>query len=165
MRKAQGDKFKTNGQPSLFDPDPVWDPDPENDTLDSEALVFELALEILGPPTSSRQEEGVVPDFIARARERRREKAVEEGLTARWSKEFGFIKIHDPESGKRYDVPMKDAPEWAKWEARKRKELYKAGDNYAYDLTSTQMHEIWEKDRPIPEEGIVEDHSLENDTQ
>ncbi len=46
------------------------------------------------------------------------------GLAATWADAFGFISMHDPTTGEWWDVPWKDAPEWAKWEARKRKELY-----------------------------------------
>jgi hypothetical protein len=56
----------------------------------------------------------------------------------------GHISIHDPVSGEWHDVPYKDAPRWAKWEARRRAELYRSGHRHAYDLSSAQMHEILE---------------------
>jgi len=45
-------------------------------------------------------------------------------------------------------------------EARRRKELYKSGNQRAYRLTARDMEEAWKSDQP-PEEGIVEEHPLE----
>jgi hypothetical protein len=86
------------------------------------------------------------------------------GLVAAWSGEFGYISMHDPTTGEWHDVQTGDAPGWARGEASKRKELYRAGNRKAYRLTSTQMNEIWREERsdePV-EEGIVEDHPLED---
>jgi TubC N-terminal docking domain len=87
------------------------------------------------------------------------------GLIAAWSKaEFGYVSLHDPTTGEWHDVATKNAPGWAKWECRKRKELYKAGDARASRLSSKQMSEIWEDEHPdLEEEGIIEDHQIEED--
>src|SRR5215218_962191 len=61
------------------------------------------------------------------------------GLVAAWSVEFGFISVHDPTTGEWHDLHWKDAPGWARWEARKRKELYGAGNRKAHRLTSREM--------------------------
>jgi hypothetical protein len=60
-----------------------------------------------------------------------------------------------------WDLQTKDAPAWALSEARKRKELYKDGNRKAYRLTSREMGEIWEAERPDLEVGIVEDYPVE----
>ena len=83
------------------------------------------------------------------------------GLVATWSVEFGYVSIHDPTAGEWFDLRTRDAPEWAVREARKRKELYRDGNRRAYRLTSRQMEEILEAERPDPEVGIVEDHPVE----
>jgi hypothetical protein len=44
-------------------------------------------------------------------------------------------------------VGTNDAPDWAKREAFKRKELYRDGNRKAYRLTAREMEEIWEKER------------------
>ena len=84
------------------------------------------------------------------------------GLVATWSGEFGFISMHDPTSGEWHDLHWKDAPGWARWEARKRKELYGGGNRKAYRLTSRAMAQIWEAENSSSvDEGIVEDHPVE----
>jgi hypothetical protein len=100
-----------------------------------------------------------VPRFVRQEFER----ASELGLAAKWSMEFGYISMHDPLSGEWHDLPTKKAPSWAKWEAGKRKELDKAGNRRAYRLTSRELQRIWEEERVLapPEEGIVEEHPLE----
>ncbi len=83
------------------------------------------------------------------------------GLVATWSVEFGFVSLHDPTTGEWYDLPTKEAPDWAVGEARKRKELYRDGNRKAFRLTSLEMEEIWEAERPVEKEGIVEEHPVE----
>lgn len=85
------------------------------------------------------------------------------GLIASWSHVFGYVSIRDPEEDKWHDVAVADAPGWALWEARKRKELYKGGEFSAYRLTSRQMEEIWEAEHPVEEEGIVEEYPIEDE--
>ena len=89
--------------------------------------------------------------------------AEELGLVATWSVEFGYVALHDPTSGEWHDLRTKDAPEWPVREARKRKELYRDGNRKAYRLTSQEMEEIWETERPLEEEGIVEDYPVEEE--
>ncbi len=69
-------------------------------------------------------------------------KADQLGLVATWSGEFGYISMHDPNTGEWHDVQTGDAPGWAKWEASKRKELYRAGNRKAYRLTSREVGEV-----------------------
>jgi hypothetical protein len=84
------------------------------------------------------------------------------GLVAAWSVEFGFISVHDPTSGEWHDLHWKDAPGWARWEARKRKELYRNGNRKAHRLTSREMAQIWKAESPPAEDaGIVEAHPIE----
>jgi hypothetical protein len=131
--------------------------DSTEDLISSVEEVFDLARKICTPPPETNDPP---PDFIIRARERRAKQAAEVGLVAKWSKHFGYITIHDPTSGERHDLTRKDAPPWAKWEARRRKALWKAGDRRASDLTSAQMEKIWEAEYP-PDPGlIVEEHPL-----
>jgi len=126
--------------------------------LSSEGEVFALAREVLSLP------EPVAPlsppEFVVAARKNRASRAAEVGLVAKWSKHFGYISLHDPAAGERHDLATKDAPPWAKWEAHRRKALYKGGDRQAYDLSAAQMEEIWEAEHP-PDPGlIVEEHPL-----
>jgi hypothetical protein len=85
------------------------------------------------------------------------------GLVATWSIEFGYISIHDPTTGEWHDIPTKEAPDWAQWEARKRKELYKDGNRKAFRLTSREMSELWEAEYVPEPEGIVEEHPIEEE--
>jgi len=87
------------------------------------------------------------------------------GLVSTWADTFGFVSIHDPVTGEWHDLQTKDAPEWTLWEARKRKELYRVGNRKAYRLTSREMEEIWEAERPITEEGIVEEYPVEEEDE
>jgi hypothetical protein len=85
------------------------------------------------------------------------------GLVATWSGEFGHVSLRDPNTGEWHDLQTKDAPGWTLWEARKRKELYKSGNRKAYRLTSSEMREIWEAERPTAEVGIVEEYPVEEE--
>ncbi|MDQ5827111.1 MAG: hypothetical protein M3441_23345 [Chloroflexota bacterium] len=94
----------------------------------------------------------------------RLKKAAHLGLVAKWSREFGYVSIHDPTTGEWHDVETKDAPDWAVGEAHKRKSLWKAEDRRAFNLTREQMEAIWEEEHPPSEAtelGIVEEHPLE----
>lgn len=71
------------------------------------------------------------------------------GLIARWSREFGYISLHDPNTGEWCDINWKDAPDWSQREAFKRKDLFKSRtgkDKYKLD-TREEMEEIWQKER------------------
>jgi hypothetical protein len=118
------------------------------DTTREQNLFPEARTEPAGVPT---------PGFILRALERRAERAAALGLVAKWSREFGFISIHDPTTGEWHDVTTKDAPSWARWEAGTRKRIYRAGRWDAFELNARQMAEIWEAEHPPeevePEEG------------
>jgi hypothetical protein len=85
------------------------------------------------------------------------------GLVATWALEFGYVSIHDPTTGEWHDLSTKEAPSWAGWEARKRKELYKGGNRKAYRLTSREMEEVWEGEHAPKLEGIVEEHPIEEE--
>jgi hypothetical protein len=157
-------------QPSLFDDAPGAEggarknPSPEEDlAITSEAEVRELAREYfdLDPPDAE-------PPLLKARRQLRAQAAGAErrGLVARWAHyetATGHVSIHDPLEGEWHDVLWKDAPTWVRWEARRRRELYRAGDRRAYDLTAGEMEALWREEHPDePEEGIVEDHPLED---
>jgi len=61
-------------------------------------------------------------------------------LVAKWSNHFGYISVHDPETGEWHDLPMKEAPDWARSEAFKRKDLKKAGKEWM--ITRSDMEEM-----------------------
>jgi hypothetical protein len=83
-----------------------------------------------------------VPQFI----QRELDQASELGLVARWSREFGYISIHDPTTGEWHDVSSKDAPGWVKREAHKRKTLRRL-EGITRTLTAEEMEEIWKKEK------------------
>src|SRR4051794_36303957 len=106
-----------------------------------------------------------IPRFILRELER----ASELGLIARWSREFGYISIHDPTTGEWHDLPTKDAPAWAKREAHKRKEL-RRHHGVTQLLTASEMEEIFEAERPamweqpaVTDKGVVYEDYLEEE--
>lgn len=92
-----------------------------------------------------------------------RDKASTLGLIAMWSREFGYISLHDPTTGTWHDLRTGDAPDWAVREARKRRELRKAGNNKAYRLTSREMEEIRVAELVPGGDGIVEDYPVEEE--
>jgi TubC N-terminal docking domain len=92
------------------------------------------------------------------------------GLVAKWSREFGYISVHDPTTGEWHDLQAKDAPGWAKRESHKRKDLWRAGNKRAYWLTATEMEEIWEKEQgemwshpAVTDKGMVFEDYLEEE--
>ncbi len=92
------------------------------------------------------------------------------GLVATWSREFGYVSIHDPTAGEWFDVATRDVPDWAKREAFKRKELYREGNRKAFRLTAREMEDIWEKERvemwehpAVTDRGIVYEDYLEEE--
>jgi hypothetical protein len=91
-----------------------------------------------------------------------KDEAAQLGLIAAWSREFGYVSLHDPTSGEWYDLPVKVAPSWALWEAHKRKELYKDGNRRAYRLTSREMKKLWADEQPS-DEGILEEYTPEGE--
>ncbi len=105
--------------------------------------------------------------FVARARE----EASALGLVARWSREFGYVSIHDPTTGEWHDLSVEDAPGWAKNEALKRKELRKRGVTRL--LTAREMEVLFEAEQsPMWDEpwrfadactGLVYDEETEGD--
>jgi hypothetical protein len=150
-------------QTSLFD-DPPDRPSPrssEEPKLSSEAEVFAMAREKLDPP-------GAEPPLLRAMRERQEQinssGAGKKGVVARWSKEFGFVSIFDPVHAEWHDLSTREAPKWALWEAATRKRLWKAGNRHAYDLSASEIREIWEAEHPLPEDsGIVEEHPIEDE--
>ncbi len=151
-----------NAQLSIFG-DPGEEDANAGDRIRSEGEVFEIARARLGR-SAPVEDSGPTPAFIVRTRDRRAQRAGEVGLVARWSKKFGFVSIHDPNTGEWHDVGWKVAPSWARWEARKRKDLGRTGDGRAYDLPASGIREIWEaENRPAQEEGIVEEHPDEGE--
>ena len=88
--------------------------------------------------------------------------AARTGLCAMWAREFSYVAIHDPTTGEWHDLPVKDAPAWAKNEAFKRKELWKAGTRRL--LSREEMEEVWadevapmgqEADPAVTDSGIL----------
>jgi hypothetical protein len=108
---------------------------------------------------SDRDSEPEPPPFIQRQLNR----ASELGLVAKWSRTFGYVSLHDPVDGSWHDIPTKDAEGWMLWEASKRKELWRSGDRRAFELTAREMQELWERDHPSSEPGIVEETPLPDD--
>ena len=132
-----------------------------DEVLSSVAEVRELGREYFGlrPPPAAEP-----PLLKAKREQAARDSGADlRGLVAKWAPyetARGHISIHDPGSGEWHDVTYKDSSPWARWEAKRRTELYKAGNRHAYDLSSTQIHAIWEAEHTEPEEVIVEDHPL-----
>lgn len=125
----------------------------------STSEVRELAREHFNLPTPPDAE----PPLLKARRHLRAEAsgADRRGLVARWSRTFGFIEIHDPIEGEWWELPWKEAPSWARWEARKRKALHKSGDRRASERSSQDMEELWREEHPPePEIGITEDHPV-----
>jgi len=98
------------------------------------------------------------------------DKASEIGLVATWSREFGFLSLHDSTTGEWHDLPTKGVPDWAVREARKRRELYKSGNCKAYRLTSSELEKVWEEEQQemwelpaITDKGIVYEDYLEDE--
>lgn len=106
-----------------------------------------------------RDGEPDLPPFIQRQLDR----ASELGLVAKWSRTFGYVSLHDPVDGSWHDIPTEDAEGWMLWEASKRKELWRGGDRRAYDLAAREMQDLWDRDHPSPEPGIVEETPLPDD--
>jgi hypothetical protein len=83
------------------------------------------------------------------------------GLIAMWSREFGYISIHDPTTGEWHDLSTKEAPDWARREAFRRKELRKC-EGITRTLTASEMQEIWSEEQAkmwehpaVTDKGIV----------
>jgi hypothetical protein len=87
------------------------------------------------------------------------------GLCAKWSKQFGYVSIRDPIPGEWWDVAIKDAPGWALNEARRRKELWRAGDHRAFKLSTGEVEEIWHEENPEDPGLIEEEHPIEEGTK
>jgi len=104
--------------------------------------------------------------------QRREQRARALGLVARFSREFGYIALHNPNDGEWVEIPFKEAPSWARTEAFSRRELRKAGK--AHDLTAREMEELWASEQsemweePAPRPGrkvglIYDDERLEEE--
>jgi len=133
-------------QLSLLDPsgDPS-EPSGEGNVIVSEAEVRELARVCFGLPPAPALESPLVE--TRRKLRAYAEGADHRGLVAMWSRTFGYVSIHDPQNGEWCDLGAKDAPGWAKREAFLRKELWRAGNQRAYQLTATEMEEVWEREQ------------------
>jgi hypothetical protein len=107
------------------------DPAPLDDVIANEAEVRELAREYFDLPDAE-------PPLLKAKREQaaRANGAHLRGMVAKWAPyetAKGHVSIH----------------------------VYKSGNLHAYDLTSAQMEEIWQQEHTAQDEGIVEDHPLE----
>jgi len=142
-------------QPSLFD-DAAVSRDTSAESADFEEIssiseVREIAREYFNLPECPPEAELALLR-AKREQAARNSGAYRRGMVAKWAPyetAEGHISIHDPVSGEWHDVPYKDAPRWAKWEARRRAELYRSGHRHAYDLSSAQMHEIWMRETEL----------------
>jgi len=88
-----------------------------------------------------------VPEFIRRSSESQREQADALGLVARWSRQFGYIAIHDPTTGEWHDVTTKDSPDWAKSEAFLRARLRKVR-GITRLLSRAELEQFWAGELP-----------------
>jgi len=110
----------------------------------------------------------IVPPFVKTRQERIRGEAGRLGLIAAWSHEFGYVSLHDPITGEWHDLPTAEAPDWAKREAFKRKELGKLG-GVADLLTRAELEEVWEREkitadtRAISRRGLIYEDYIEVD--
>ena len=104
-------------------------------------------------------EEAIVPPFVKTRQERIRGEAGRLGLIAAWSHEFGYVSLHDPITGEWHDLPTKEAPDWAKREAFKRKELEKLG-GVAGLLTRAELEEVWEREKMTADSGSISRRGL-----
>jgi hypothetical protein len=91
-------------------------------------------------------EEECVPQWILEDDKRRTREAQALGLVSRWSREFGYIAIHDPTTGEWHDVATEDAPDWAKREAFKRKDLKKL-KGITRLLTQSEVEVLYQEER------------------
>jgi hypothetical protein len=123
--------------------------------------------------TSGHEDTPSVPSELPEILQRDLKRASEVGLVARFSREFGYIELHDPTSGEWYEVPFTEAPQWAPNEAFKRKDLRKIGK--AHDLPACEMEELWASEQaemwseapPAPgrKAGLIYDEDLSPDPE
>jgi hypothetical protein len=100
-----------------------------------------------------------VPEFIRRSIESQREQADALGLVARWSRQFGYIAIHDPTTA-----------EWAKSEAFLRARLRKVR-GITRLMSRAELEQVWAGELPpvaplskpaaVTKHGIVYEDYLE----
>ena len=113
-------------------------------------------------------EETIVPPFAKTWQERISGEADQLGLIATWSHKYGYISLHDPSLGEWHDLPTAEAPDWAKREAFKRKELGKLG-GVADLLTRAELEEVWDREkmtadtRAISRRGLLYEDYIEGD--
>jgi len=113
-------------------------------------------------------ENTIVPPFVQTRQERIRGQAARLGLIAAWSHEFGYVSLHDSITGEWHDLPNAEAPDWAKREAFKRKELGKLG-GVADLLTRAELEEVWDREkmtadtRAISRRGLLYEDYIEGD--
>ena len=125
-----------------------------------------LSLDETGEGLIARPTEMVTPDVVELVREYKTDIVAHLrddglGLVAKWSREFGYVSIHDPVLGEWWDVAVADAPSWALDEARRRKQLWRAGDRRAYELNAKQVEEIWQAENPEDPGFITEEYPPE----
>ncbi len=129
-------------------------------TVDGDDLVARPTSAITAEIIALLKENKVSLIEAIQTRRRKLERASALGLVAKWSREFGYISIHDPTTGEWHDLQTEDAPDWTVSEARKRKDFWRAGDGRAYERSAAEMERLWQKEHP-PEPGlIVEEHPL-----
>src|SRR5215216_2442514 len=113
-----------------------------------------------------------VPECVRRSIESQREQADALGLVARWSRQFGYIAIHDPTTGEWHDVTIKEAPDWAKSEAFLRARLRKVR-GITRLMSRVELEQVWAGELPpvaplskpasVTKHGIVYEDYLEEE--
>src|SRR5215210_2647733 len=85
-------------------------------------------------------------------------RAAQMGLCATWARKFGYVSLHDPDTGEWHDIPTRDANSGAEprmiSEAQRRKRLWRKGWHDAFNLNREQMESVWAEER---RSGIVSD--------
>jgi len=122
-----------------------------------------------GTQRGDAKDKGCVPLFVREEQERLAQRASELGLVAKWSRDFGWVSVHDPTTGEWHEVTTKDGsysrPPWSNpWmlnECQLRKRLWKEGRRDAFELSSAALKALAARepsDTPVFDPGIVDPH-------
>ena len=139
LREHKGEFLEFLNPAKEFPSSPLSPPSPPGETPHGNATKSgDSNGDRTAAPAVTMPDEEEVPEFILQ----RQREAEALGLVARWSPTFGFISIHDPTTGEWYDVPTKSAPQWAKDECFKRRELRKKR-GIRHLLNRAELERIW----------------------
>ena len=94
------------------------------------------------------------PPFVRERQQRIKSEADRLGLVARWARKKGYIGIHDPTTGEWHDVATNDAPDWARREAFKRKELRNL-DGIKRLLTRAELEKLYEPESTMETPAVT----------